>query len=93
MRTESISQAEKIQITTNALLGQAVGDAFGVPAEFLDRKYVQQINLRDMVGCDDSPGFFSRYTGAPRRIPGSGDPALFSPRRIDKGAENAYNGG
>lgn len=61
MRTESISQTEKIQITTNALLGQAVGDAFGVPAEFLDRKYVQQINLRDMVGCDDSPGFFSRW--------------------------------
>lgn len=43
------------------LLGQAVGDAFGVPVEFLDRKRVRKIDLKDMVGCDSGLSFRSRW--------------------------------
>ena len=41
----------------DGLLGQAVGDAFGVPVEFLSRREVREINLRDMVGCDSGLAF------------------------------------
>ena len=42
------------EITKSALLGQAVGDAFGVPVEFLSREEVRALHLHDMVGkgCD-----------------------------------------
>ncbi len=42
------------EITKSALLGQAVGDALGVPVEFLSREEVRAIRLRDMIGegCD-----------------------------------------
>lgn len=43
------------------LLGQAVGDAFGVPVEFLGRAEVRKINLQDMVGCDTGLSFHSRW--------------------------------
>ena len=56
--------AEKI--TMDALLGEAVGDAFGVPVEFLSRKEVRALNLRDMIGKEDRPTFFSRWV---RMIP------------------------
>lgn len=62
-----MTQAEKTTVAINALLGQAVGDAFGVPVEFLSRKDVREINLQKMVGCDDQLSFFSRWGGA--RIP------------------------
>ena len=47
----------------DGLLGQAVGDAFGVPVEFLSRREVREINLRDMVGCDSGLAFKSRWNG------------------------------
>ena len=46
--------------TIDALLGEAVGDAFGVPVEFLSRQEVRALNLRDMIGKEDRPTFFSR---------------------------------
>ena len=49
------------EITKDALLGQAVGDAFGVPVEFMYRKEVRALNLRDMVGKEDRLPFFSRW--------------------------------
>lgn len=36
-------------IVVDALLGSAVGDAFGVPVEFLDRIDIRSLNLKDMV--------------------------------------------
>ena len=42
----------KHEITRNALIGQAVGDAFGVPVEFLSRARVRAINLSEMAGAD-----------------------------------------
>ncbi len=54
------------EITRNALLGQAVGDAFGVPAEFLPRARVKALDLREMVGSDTDPQPVSRWGG---RIP------------------------
>lgn len=49
------------KITIDALLGQAVGDAFGVPVEFMYRKEVRSLNLRDMVGKEDKLPFFSKW--------------------------------
>lgn len=43
------------------LLGLAVGDAFGVPAEFLSRKEVCRLGLNDMAGCDTDPVIPSRW--------------------------------
>ena len=51
------------EITKNALLGQAVGDAFGVPAEFLSRKDVRALDLREMVGSDSKKPLSSRWGG------------------------------
>lgn len=42
----------KANITKSALIGQAVGDAFGVPVEFCSRKFIRSIHLTDMVGSD-----------------------------------------
>ena len=56
-----MNRNEKIRITKAALLGQATGDAFGVPVEFLSRKDVRLIDLHDMVGTDSKPAFFSRW--------------------------------
>lgn len=53
-------------ITRNALFGAAVGDALGVPVEFLPRKEVRAINPTDMLGCDTTRGFASVWGG---RIP------------------------
>lgn len=39
-------------ITRNALIGQALGDAFGVPVEFLSRQEVRSLNLQKMIGAD-----------------------------------------
>ena len=41
----------KIEITRNALLGQAAGDAFGVPVEFQSRKAVRAVDLKEMAGA------------------------------------------
>lgn len=42
----------RAELTRNALLGQAVGDAFGVPVEFLPRVRVRALDLREMVGAE-----------------------------------------
>ena len=47
----------------SGLIGQAVGDAFGVPVEFLDRITVRRIGLQDMAGCDTGLKFRSRWGG------------------------------
>lgn len=43
---------DRMKVARNALLGQAVGDAFGVPVEFLSRSQVRTMDLRDMAGSD-----------------------------------------
>ena len=37
-------------ITKNSLLGFAVGDAIGVPVEFMKREEVRKLNMNDMMG-------------------------------------------
>ena len=49
------------QITRDALVGEAVGDAFGVPVEFLSREEVRAIDLREMAGKDTEPVLPSRW--------------------------------
>ncbi len=49
------------EITRNALLGQSVGDAFGVPAEFLSRAQVRRLDLSGMTGADTEPRLDSRW--------------------------------
>ena len=46
----------------DGLLGLAIGDAFGVPVEFMSRREVRALDLRDMVGRDTNPGFQGRWT-------------------------------
>lgn len=36
-------------IVIDSVLGFAIGDAFGVPVEFLERKYVKSLNLKQMI--------------------------------------------
>ena len=50
-------------ITRAALFGAAVGDALGVPVEFLSRKEVRDINPTEMLGCDTPRTFGSRWGG------------------------------
>lgn len=58
--TKYISKPET-DIIKDGLLGLAVGDALGVPVEFLDRKTVREINISDMVGLEDKLSFKSRW--------------------------------
>ena len=55
----NIEKASKI--TRSALIGQAVGDALGVPVEFLSRAQVRNIGLTEMVGCDVPHTFISSW--------------------------------
>ena len=43
------------------LIGQAIGDAFGVPFEFLSREEVRALGPQDMVGSDCELHFSSRW--------------------------------
>lgn len=45
----------------DGLIGQSVGDAFGVPYEFMGREDVRKLDLREMVGCDTQVSFNSRW--------------------------------
>ena len=56
-----MTQSDRIRITKDALLGQAIGDAFGVPVEFLSRQEVRLIDLHDMAGADTETAIFSRW--------------------------------
>lgn len=49
------------EITKAALIGQAIGDAFGMPLEFLSRAQVRAIGLKDMVGKDTGVNFHSHW--------------------------------
>lgn len=44
------------------LLGAAVGDALGVPVEFMSRSEVRKLDIRYMMGCDVPYVFASRWT-------------------------------
>ena len=46
----------------DAVLGQAVGDAFGVPVEFMSRRDVRKLHLTEMVGKNTPVEFFSRWS-------------------------------
>ena len=48
-------------IVRDGLMGLAVGDALGVPVEFLDRQTVRNINITEMVGLEDKLPFQSRW--------------------------------
>ena len=48
-------------ITQAALLGLAVGDALGVPVEFMSREEVRSVNLTEMIGKDTPVPFESRW--------------------------------
>lgn len=48
-------------VTRSALLGQAVGDAFGVPVEFLSRAQVRNLDLSEMTGADSERPIDSRW--------------------------------
>ena len=48
------------EIVRNAVYGLAVGDALGVPVEFLYRNQVRKINIKKMEGSDT--GFSAKYT-------------------------------
>ncbi len=43
-------------------VGLAVGDAFGVPVEFMSREEVRKLELRDMAGNDTPLHFTSRWS-------------------------------
>ena len=45
----------------DGLLGFAVGDALGVPVEFLDRETVKRINIKEMTGCDSPNRIMSTW--------------------------------
>lgn len=46
----------------NALVGAAVGDAFGVPYEFLRKKQISEIGISDeMIGCNSEKTIDSRW--------------------------------
>ena len=48
----------------DGLIGLAVGDALGVPVEFLDRDTVRKINVCDMMGKDTNVNFKSYWSGS-----------------------------
>ena len=58
---KNVINPKKQDLTKDSLLGFAVGDAFGVPVEFLSRFEVRKINLQDMVGNDTPNMFRSRW--------------------------------
>lgn len=52
---------ENVDIVRAALLGQATGDALGVPVEFMSRRQVRRVNLTEMIGKDTPVPFESRW--------------------------------
>ena len=46
----------------DGLIGFAVGDALGVPVEFLNKADVRKINVQDMMGNDTNINFGSRWS-------------------------------
>lgn len=53
---------KEVKVTSeDALLGFAVGDAFGVPMEFLPRETVRKLGVTEMTGNDVFPQLNSRW--------------------------------
>lgn len=52
---------QRKRTTVDGLLGFAVGDALGVPVEFLDREMVKRLQIKDMRGCDQSNRIMSTW--------------------------------
>lgn len=53
---------DKSTIAANALIGEAIGDAFGVPFEFLPRDIVRFIGVGDeMIGCDSERKLLTKW--------------------------------
>lgn len=52
VKEKRLTKAQKNDPVVGGLMGLAVGDAFGVPFEFLSRKKVNEIELDEMIGCD-----------------------------------------
>lgn len=50
-----------VEICRNAVLGAAIGDAMGVPFEFLSRAEVREAYRPEMCGCDAEPIIDSRW--------------------------------
>jgi len=50
-----------LDIIQSSLVGLAVGDALGVPVEFMSRKDVRKVNLTEMIGKDTPITFESRW--------------------------------
>ena len=46
----------------DALIGAAIGDAFGVPYEFLTRDQISHLSIDGMIGRDTNPNFYSRWS-------------------------------
>lgn len=53
----------KRNYSRDGLIGLAVGDALGVPVEFLDKEEVRKINVHDMIGKDTNVNFKSHWSG------------------------------
>lgn len=58
---EKVINKPQQDIVKDGLLGFAVGDAFGVPVEFMSRDQVRKVKLNDMVGKDTPNMFNSRW--------------------------------
>lgn len=52
---------ENENVVRNALIGAAVGDAFGVPYEFLFRETTSKVLKDEMLGCDTHMDFYSDW--------------------------------
>ena len=50
-----------LDITQSSLVGLAVGDALGVPVEFMSRQDVRKVSLTEMMGKDTPITFESRW--------------------------------
>ena len=58
---ENLIKRKEQDLVKDCLMGFAVGDAFGVPVEFMSREQVRKVNLNDMIGCDTPNMFKSRW--------------------------------
>ena len=52
---------EEKRTAVDGVLGFAVGDALGVPVEFMDRDEVRKVHLTEMIGKETPRDFYSRW--------------------------------
>lgn len=63
---DEILEIKPSEFVKDALLGAAVGDAFGVPYEFFTREVIQYLPVDGMIGMDTNPWFKGYWTN---RVP------------------------